>query len=221
MPSADFCAVFGRPCSRPSPSRDAAQTSRGKPDCLPRTTAGSTLGALDGYGLCGERPARPAPRASCPVLVHRPARLLRASFRPHLAATPLRFASPSPPSGWAGDSHPQAVRHARHTAQKRDIQSRFFAQLRPCAATGCSRKSARSPRRPHPARTSDGPGSTPTDGLSTVTSRQPHHAPASPELLRDPALTDCRGNWVDRGLDGRACVVTKAVAVRWPKHEAD
>ena len=78
-------------------------------------------------------------------------------------------------------------------AQKRDIQSRFFAQLRPCAATGCSRKSARSPRRPHPARTSDGPGSTPTDGLSPVTSRQPHHPPASPELLRDPALPGCRG----------------------------
>ena len=34
-----------------------------------------------------------------PVFVHRPACLLHASFRPHLAATPLRFARPSPPSG--------------------------------------------------------------------------------------------------------------------------
>jgi hypothetical protein len=29
--------------------------------------------------------------------------------------TPLRFANPSPPSGWVGDLHPQAVEHARHT----------------------------------------------------------------------------------------------------------
>ena len=40
-----------------------------------------------------------------PVFVHRPACLLHASFRPHLAATPLRFARPSPPSGWSEDSH--------------------------------------------------------------------------------------------------------------------
>ncbi len=40
---------------------------------------------------------------------------LRASFRPRLSTTPLRFANPSPPSGWVGDSHPQAVKHARHT----------------------------------------------------------------------------------------------------------
>jgi len=31
------------------------------------------------------------------------------------ALVPLRFARPSPPSGWAGDSHPQAAGHARHT----------------------------------------------------------------------------------------------------------
>ena len=42
------------------------------------------------------------------------ASLLRASFRPRLTATPLRFANPSPPSGWAGDFHPQAIEHARH-----------------------------------------------------------------------------------------------------------
>ncbi len=37
------------------------------------------------------------------------------AFRPHLAVTPLRFASTSPPPGCAGDFHPQAVEHARHT----------------------------------------------------------------------------------------------------------
>ena len=39
-----------------------------------------------------------AHRARYPVLVHRAADLLHASFRRHLAITPLRFANPSPPS---------------------------------------------------------------------------------------------------------------------------
>jgi hypothetical protein len=41
--------------------------------------------------------------------------LLHASFRPHLAMTPLRFAIPSPPPGWEEDFHLQAAGHARHT----------------------------------------------------------------------------------------------------------
>src|SRR5262245_53025132 len=57
------------------------------------------------------RPGRPR----YPVLVHQVAALLHASFRPRLAATPLRFANPSPPSGWIEDFHLQAVDHARHT----------------------------------------------------------------------------------------------------------
>ena len=57
------------------------------------------------------RPGRPL----YPVLVHRAAALLHASFRPRLATTPLRFANPSPPSGWIEDFHLQAVDHARHT----------------------------------------------------------------------------------------------------------
>src|SRR6516162_8498584 len=67
------------------------------------------------YGLRGQVPARPTPYASDPVLVHRLARLLHASFRPRLTATPLRFATTSPPSGCRGDFHPRAVEHARHT----------------------------------------------------------------------------------------------------------
>ena len=37
--------------------------------------------------------------------------------------TPLRFANPSPPSGWVEDFHLQAVEHARHTglAQTSDL----------------------------------------------------------------------------------------------------
>src|ERR1700675_3270709 len=94
------------------------QISRGKFDPLQRTTAGFTTGVLDGYGLRNHVPARPSPYASHPGLVHRLASLLHASFRPRLAASvisPLRFANPSPPSGWVEDLHLQAVEHARHT----------------------------------------------------------------------------------------------------------
>src|SRR5205807_9625694 len=51
------------------------------------------------------RPGRPR----YPVLVHRAATLLHAFFRPHLAMIPLRFANPSPPSGWIEEFHLQAV----------------------------------------------------------------------------------------------------------------
>src|SRR5260370_37232656 len=57
------------------------------------------------------RPGRPR----YPVFVHRVAALLHAFFRPHLAMTPLRFANPSPSSGWIEDFHLQAVVHTRHT----------------------------------------------------------------------------------------------------------
>src|SRR5207244_4517537 len=45
--------------------------------------------------------------ASYPVFVHRLALLLRASFGPTVAGTPLRFANPSPPSGWVEHLHAQ------------------------------------------------------------------------------------------------------------------
>ena len=116
LPSADFCDAVREPRGSLSPNtQDTPQISRGKLDRLPRTTAEFTPRTLDGFGLRDHWPARPVRNASYPVLVHRPARLLHASFRPHLAVTPLRFANPSPPSGWVGDSHPQAGEHARHT----------------------------------------------------------------------------------------------------------
>src|SRR5271168_5071577 len=95
------------------------QTSRGKFNRLQRATAGFTTSAFDGYGLRGPLPARPAPYASYPVLVHRLASLLHAAFRPRLATMSLRFAITSPPSGCEGDLHPKAVKHARHTNKGR------------------------------------------------------------------------------------------------------
>ena len=48
----------------------------------------------------------------------------------HLTVMPLRFAITSPPSGCEGDSHPQAVKHARHTMEKPQM---------PCGYIFCSR----------------------------------------------------------------------------------
>jgi hypothetical protein len=89
MPAADFCATIERPPGPPSPRRDTTQISRGKSRRLPRTAAGFTLRALDGYALRGQLPARPTLTPLHPVLVHRLALSLRASFRPRLAAAAL------------------------------------------------------------------------------------------------------------------------------------
>src|SRR5262249_32751907 len=89
MPAADFCAAVRKPLDSLSPRRDTTQTSRGKSRRLPRTAAGFTLRALDGYGLCGQWPAHPALTPLHPVLVHRLALLLHASFRPRPAAATL------------------------------------------------------------------------------------------------------------------------------------
>src|SRR6266571_3838882 len=72
-----------------------------------------------GFAVIGQ--LAPHRRPHHPVLVHRLAPLIHASFRPRLATTPLRFSSPSPPPGWAGDLHPLAVEHVRHTKLKPPI----------------------------------------------------------------------------------------------------
>jgi len=95
--------------------KDTMQISRSKSDSLHRTPAGFTTLAIDGDGLRECLPARPTSAASYPISVRRVATLLHASFRPSLAVPPLRFASASPPSGYTGDFHPQAVGHVRHT----------------------------------------------------------------------------------------------------------
>ncbi len=114
------------------------QTSRGKPGVLPRTPAGFTALALDGYGLCDPMPARPTSPASYPVSVRRVAILLHASFRRSLAVPPLRFARASPPSGCTGDFHPQDAGHARHTCHARFAGCSLRSQtLTPPRGSGC------------------------------------------------------------------------------------
>src|SRR5882672_1783938 len=94
---------------RPPEVRPTAFTAR-PPDLPPRPLM--TVDFAIGCSLV--RPGRPR----YPVFVHRAAALLHAFFRPQLAMTPLRFANPSPPSGWIEDFHLQAVVHARHTKKR-------------------------------------------------------------------------------------------------------
>ena len=68
-------------------------------------------------------PARPTKPASYPVSVRQVAVLLHASFRHHLAGMPLRFANPSPPSGWIEDFHFPATEHAGHTTRSRETRA--------------------------------------------------------------------------------------------------
>ena len=127
MPSADCCAAVRPSCDdlslksetqRRSPEVRPTAFAARPPDLPPRS-----LMVVDFAIICSlVRPGRPR----YPVLVHRATALLRASFRPHLAMTPLRFANPSPPSGWTEDFHLQAVDHARHTTEKAARQDRPF-----------------------------------------------------------------------------------------------
>ena len=75
-------------------------------------------------------PARPTKPASYPVSVRQVAALLHASFRPRLTTTPLRFANPSPPSGWVEDFHLRAAVHARHTKKAGPKRDRLCGALR-------------------------------------------------------------------------------------------
>ena len=93
MPSADFCAAIRSPHGDPSL---VVETRRRPPEVRPTAFAARLpdlpprpLMTVD-FAIIGSlvRPGRPR----YPVLVHRAAALLRASFRPRLAATPPAFA---------------------------------------------------------------------------------------------------------------------------------
>jgi hypothetical protein len=95
MPSADFCRLLRINHSILSPEASGRQTSQGKFDSLPRTTAEFTTNTFDGYGLRDQLLTRPVSYASYPVFIHRLALLFHASFRHHLAMMPLRFTNSS------------------------------------------------------------------------------------------------------------------------------
>ena len=122
----------------PSVPRDTVQISWGKPRSLPRTPAGFTVLALDGYGLRDFLPARPTNAASYPVSVRRVAISLHASFRRSLAVPPLRFTRASPPSGCTGDFHPQTAGHAQHSGCRYRRRNELGAANRRRVATNAS-----------------------------------------------------------------------------------
>src|ERR1035437_2818598 len=88
MAPADFCPAVRPHFDSLSRRSDTEQISWGKLSRLLCTAAESTLRTLDGYGLRGKLPTRPAD-ALYPVFVHRLAHLIHASFRPSLAAAAL------------------------------------------------------------------------------------------------------------------------------------
>src|SRR5437867_10934802 len=107
MPSADFCTAVRPPCGdlslesetqRRSPEVSSTAFPARPPDLPPQP-----LMTVD-FAIIGSLVRLRRPRY--PVLVHRAAGLLHASFKPHLAMTPLHFAN-QPPSGWVKDFHLQ------------------------------------------------------------------------------------------------------------------
>jgi hypothetical protein len=113
------------------------QISRGKTTRLPRTAAGFTPESLDGYRLREIWPTRLASHASYPVLVHQLAGLLHAFFRRPSRPPPLRFANPSPPSGWVEDFHLQASSHTRHTKHQAPMEPRIGIVVNVCHVMLC------------------------------------------------------------------------------------
>ena len=88
-PYADFCSAVGLPLGSLSRRSDTEQISWGNLSCLPCTVAGSTPRILDGMWTSRYVARSSDARALYPILVHRLARLLDASFRPHLAVIAL------------------------------------------------------------------------------------------------------------------------------------
>jgi hypothetical protein len=100
MPSADFCGAVrvnrfplshGFVTRRRPPEVSSTAFITQPPDLPPAALMDRGFAALCPLARCRRPPH--------PVLVHRLVPLLHASFRPRLAATPLRFAIASPPSG--------------------------------------------------------------------------------------------------------------------------
>jgi hypothetical protein len=112
----DSCATVGSPLNFPSSNTGPmAQSSPGKFDRLHRTPAGSTALALMDLDFAT---SGPLVRPRMPHIRFLFVRLRLCSALPSDAfARPCAFASPSPPSGWTRDFHPQAIEHAGHTTK--------------------------------------------------------------------------------------------------------
>ena len=118
MPSADSCALIRSPCgSLSSKSGTGRRPPQVSSIAFPAHLPDLHLWPLMDLDFAIRCPLVRPRDASYPVSVRQVAALLHTAFRPHLAMTPLCFANPSPPSGWIGDFHPQAIEHAGHTTK--------------------------------------------------------------------------------------------------------
>jgi len=115
MPSADFCSAIAYLAMYSVPSGTHYRSPWVRMTTFPAQLPNLHKLPLDGYGLCDIELTRPSNPASYLVSVRQLAVLLHASFRPHLTMTPLRYANPSPPSGWVENFHLLVIIHARHT----------------------------------------------------------------------------------------------------------
>src|SRR6516225_249529 len=133
-PAADFCCPVRMDRSTLSPDSGTNGRSPEVSSTAFRTQPPEfTTSALDGYALRCQLPARPAPYASNPVLVHRLVRLLHASFGPSVAgnALALRYdftsirlsRGLSPPSCRACSAHNKKERRPTWTAALRVVIS--------------------------------------------------------------------------------------------------
>src|SRR5215471_17872882 len=130
MPSADLCSAVRLPLGNLSRRSDTGQISWGKLSRLPCTVAGSTLRTFDGYGLRGKLAARPA-LAPCIRFLSIDSHVCSMlPLDPPRGGSPCIITSPSPPSGWPGDLHPQAAEHAQHTTKPLARRTRLRACLR-------------------------------------------------------------------------------------------
>jgi hypothetical protein len=128
-PSADFSTAITGLATRSAQFPGPPETSRGKIDRLHRTPAGYTTPSLMTADFAIISSLVRSGRPRYPVLVHLAATLLHASYRPRLAATPLRIANPSPPSGWIEDLHLQARRKKRGREQRPQVWEEPFLVL--------------------------------------------------------------------------------------------
>ena len=134
-PSADFCVAVRSPFgSLSSEFRDTPQIS----PKVSSTAFAAHLPDLQPWPLMDTDFA-----ISCPLVRPRMPRIRFLYVRPRLCSTlpsdatsrwtPLRFANPSPPSGWIGDFHPQTVEHAGHTTNA--LRASLLLPA-PCPAAG-------------------------------------------------------------------------------------
>src|SRR6266702_4849318 len=118
--------LTSRSGSTPLPFRAQGEISPGKNALLHCTTAGSTPLPLDHESFAVIGPLALVSTAFYPVLVHRPAASLHASFPHSVALMQLRFTSLVViNSRW--NLHPQECAHAERTKQKGRHRGRPFA----------------------------------------------------------------------------------------------